>query len=160
MKPFFTALSQLFLCNYYDELIFPGDGELTSIPEKDKCKSYILDFSGGGRVVPDSTHGAMKSIRGKDISGDVPLIFGTPSIIVRCGINEAKGNVCVSLRAILQNTYECHRVSHHDNKISSPSITILWNLHATQPCVCLLTPKMTSSKLVVSFVTRMRSALM
>ena len=44
LKPFVTAPCQLFLGNYYDGLTFPDHDELKIIPEKDKCKSYILGF--------------------------------------------------------------------------------------------------------------------
>jgi len=44
LKTFVTSLSQLFLCIHYDEFTFPGNGELKIIPEKDNCKSYMLDF--------------------------------------------------------------------------------------------------------------------
>ena len=119
LKTFVTSLSQLFLCIHYDEYTFPGNGELKIIPEKDKCKSYMLDFL-RNRVVPESTLGRVKSIRWSDTLGDFSPVFGTPSIIERCRINEAKGSVCVSLRAILQNAYECHRLSQQDNKNVQP----------------------------------------
>ena len=44
-----------------------------------------------------------------DTIGDMSLIFGTPSIIQKCNIDEAKGNNSASLREILRNAYECHR---------------------------------------------------
>ena len=44
-----------------------------------------------------------------DTISDVSRIFGTPSIIQKCNIDEAKGNISASLREILRNAYECHR---------------------------------------------------
>ena len=42
--------------------------------------------------------------------------FGTPSIIRKCSIDEAKGKVCTSLREILRNAYEYHMQGCNESK--------------------------------------------
>ena len=52
---------------------------------------------------------------------DVPHIFGMPTIIQKCDINETKGNISASLREIHRNAYECHKQHVDENRNTLPS---------------------------------------
>ena len=118
-KTFLTALAQLFLYQSRQQFEFVDDGELVIVPEKDSTKSYILEFL-ENRQIPEKSIEEVSSVTDKDTTCEVPRIFGTPSIIRKCPINDAKGNVCVSLREILHNAYECHKQCFNETRNIEP----------------------------------------
>ena len=85
------------------------------VPDKNTAKSYVLEFL-KSRPILDSPHNDDGSFSSKDALIDLPRIFGTPSIIRKCSIDEAKGKVCASLREILRNAYECHMQGCNESK--------------------------------------------
>lgn len=89
------------------------------IPKKDNTKSYVMEFL-VDQLIPDKILEDISSFTGKHFMLDVSLIFGMPSIIVKCSINEAKGSLCTSLCEILQNSYACHKSLCHENKNMQP----------------------------------------
>ena len=143
LEALFTSLAKSFLHNRsHDNFECSDHGGLIVIPEKNTTKSYVLEFLCRRRI-NDESH---EEVSSKIPMHEVPRIFGTPTIIQKCDINEAKGNISASLREILHNAYECHR-QHADKKGTfSHFITIPWNLLATLTCVSTSTQKITNSR--------------
>jgi hypothetical protein len=112
LEALFTALAKSFLHRSHDNFEFSDDGGLIIIPEKNITKSYVLKFL-RRRHINDISHEEVSSK--KHIHDIVPPIFGTPTIIQKCDIDEATGNISASLHEILHNAYECHR-QHVDHK--------------------------------------------
>jgi hypothetical protein len=157
-KTFVMALAQLFLFKSVKGFTFIDDGQLVVVPDKNTAKSYVLEFL-KSRHIPESPHNDDGSYSSKDALIDLPRIFGMPSIICKCTIDEAKGKVCASLREILQmHTNVTCKVAMKE-KISSDTITIPWSLLAIRTCAYMLTPKARNSKLVVLFVTKVHFVL-
>ena len=109
------ALAQLFLYKSVKGFTFIDDGQLVVVPDKNTAKSYVLEFL-KSRPILDSPHNDDGSFSSKDALINLPRIFGTPSIIRKCSIDEAKGKVCASLREILRNAYECHMQGCNESK--------------------------------------------
>ncbi len=79
------------------------------VPDKSTEISYALEFF-------DNPHNDVGSFSSKDAVINLLHAFGTPSIVRKCSIDEAKGKVCASLREILRNAYECHMQGCNESK--------------------------------------------
>jgi hypothetical protein len=152
-RTFVMALAQLFLYKSVKGFTFIGDGQLVVVPDKSTAKSYVLEFL-KSRHILDSPHNDVCSFSSKDAVLNLPGIFGMPSIIRKCSINEAKGKVCASLVRFCKTLADVTCKVAMKANIYNDTITIPWSLLAIWTCAYMLTPQATTSKLVVLCVKK------
>ncbi len=143
LDEFFTALAKSFVHNRcHDNIEFSDNGGLIVIPEKNTTKSYVLEFL-RWRHINDESHEEVSSMRP---THEVPRIFGTPTIIQKCNIDEAKGNISASY--VRSSAMQTNAIGSMliQNETFSHFITIPWNLLANLTCVSTSTQKITNSR--------------